>query len=111
MPHEHLVTPQSKPATTHQVRKPQNREGATNPLTLAEVKRLRRLYSKVKDADEIFLIGAGKGKASATSAFIAHLRKYYPEVADRVRRIERVDLESLTEAEILAIGRKMLLRP
>lgn len=70
-----------------------------------------KLYSKVRDADEIYLVGAGKGKASAIGNFVTHLRKYHPHVAERVRRMEKLDLESLTEAEIMAAGRKMFLRP
>lgn len=72
---------------------------------------ISKLYAKVRDADEIYLVGAGKGKASALGNFVTHLRKYHPKVAERVRRIERVDLEGMTEAEILAVGRKMFLRP
>jgi len=30
---------------------------------------------------------------------------------EKVRRIETLDLESLTEAEVMAAGRKMYLRP
>ena len=70
-----------------------------------------KLYSLVKDADEIYFAGAGKGKASAVGNFVTHLRKYHPKVAERVRRIEKLDLENLTEPEILAAGRKMFLRP
>lgn len=70
-----------------------------------------KLYSQVKDAEEIFLVGAGKGKSSAVGGFVSHLRKYHPEVAERVRRIERVDLESMSEPEILDAFRKMALRP
>jgi len=31
--------------------------------------------------------------------------------AEKVRRIETVDLENLSEAEVMATGRKMYLRP
>jgi len=48
-----------------------------------------RLYAQVRDAEEIYLVGAGKGKASALGNFVTHLRKYHPKVAEHVRRIER----------------------
>jgi hypothetical protein len=82
-----------------------SRRAATNPSFTS------KLYAQVRDADEIYLVGAGKGKASALGNFVTHLRKYHPKVAEHVRRIEKLDLESLTEAEIMAAGRKMLLRP
>ena len=70
-----------------------------------------RVLAHVKVADEIYLVGAGKGKASAVGNFVSYLRKQHPMYAERVRRIETVDLENLTEAEIMAAGRKMFLRP
>ncbi len=70
-----------------------------------------RVLSHIKDADEIYLVGAGKGKASAVGNFVTYLRKQHPLFAEKVRRIETVDLESLTEAEVMAAGRKMYLRP
>ena len=70
-----------------------------------------KLYAKVRDAEEIYLVGAGKGKASALGNFVNHLRKYHPKVAEHVRRIEKLDLENMSEAEIMAAGRKMFLRP
>jgi hypothetical protein len=70
-----------------------------------------KLYSQVREADEIFLVGAGKGKASALGNFVTHLRKYHPKVAERIRRIEKLDIEKMSDAELMASGRKMLLRP
>jgi hypothetical protein len=70
-----------------------------------------RVLAQVQQADELFLVGAGKGKASAVGNFISYLRKQHPQFAEKVRRIETVDLENLTEGELMAVGRKMMLRP
>ena len=70
-----------------------------------------RVLAQVQQADELFLVGAGKGKASAVGNFVSYLRKQHPHFAEKVRRIETVDLENLSEGELLAAGRKMMLRP
>jgi hypothetical protein len=59
-------------------------------------------------AQDIVLVGHGVGKSSAVDALLTHLKAHRPEVAQRVRAVEVVDLSALSEAQIEALVRAKL---
>lgn len=60
----------------------------------------------IHDADEILLIGHGKGKASYTLHLTQYLERKHPDVAQKVVDALAVDLENLSEGEILDLARE-----
>jgi hypothetical protein len=60
-------------------------------------------------ANEIVLIGSGKGKSSAVSVLQEHLNKHHIDLSRRVKATEIVDLSALTEPEIEAIAKRHMI--
>jgi hypothetical protein len=56
-------------------------------------------------AEKIFLISAGTGKANAGEVFLDYLSKKHKAVADRVLEVAKADVNKLTDNELLEIGR------
>ena len=59
-------------------------------------------------AQEIVLVGHGVGKSSAVDVLLSHLQAHHPELAQRVKGVEIVDLSALSEPQIEAIVRRKL---
>ncbi len=70
-----------------------------------------RVIAAVDGVGELYLVGAGKGKASAVANFISYLRKRHPQIAERVRRIETLDIPNMSEPELMAEGRRLFELP
>lgn len=60
-------------------------------------------------ASEIVLIGHATGKSSAVDVLVEYLKNHYPEIFQRVRDVETVDLSALTEPEVEAIAKRHML--
>lgn len=56
-------------------------------------------------AERIFLISAGTGKANAGEVFLDFLSKKHKAIADRVLEVAKADVNKLTDNELLEIGR------
>jgi hypothetical protein len=56
----------------------------------------------------IVLVGHGVGKSSAVDALLSHLKAHHPELAQRIKGIEVVDLSALSEPQIEAIVRRKM---
>ena len=56
-------------------------------------------------AGSVLLMGHGKGKSSAMACFIDHLERKHPSLAARVDGALDVDLEAMTEGQLLAAAR------
>ena len=70
-----------------------------------------QIVTAIDGVGELYLVGAGKGKASAVANFVSYLRKRHPQTAERVRRIETLDIPNMTEPEIMAEGRRLFELP
>jgi hypothetical protein len=56
-------------------------------------------------AESIFLISAGTGKANAGALFLDYLSKKHKALANRVLEVAKADVNKLTDNELLEIGR------
>jgi hypothetical protein len=59
-------------------------------------------------ADESVLVGHATGKSSAVDVLVEYLKTHYPEIFERVKSVETVDLSALTEPEVEAIARRYM---
>jgi hypothetical protein len=60
------------------------------------------------DAGDVVLVGHGVGKSSAVDVLLSHLKAHHPELAQRVKGVEVVDLSALSEPQIEAIVRRKM---
>ncbi len=56
----------------------------------------------------IVLVGHGVGKSSAVDVLLSHLKARHPDLAQRIKGVEVVDLSALSEPQIEAIVRRKL---
>ena len=63
------------------------------------------LSKEVADGTDIVLLGHGKGKANASHLFAGYLEKHHKEVAHRIQGEIRCDIDSITTAQLIQIGR------
>jgi hypothetical protein len=59
-------------------------------------------------ARDVVLVGHGVGKSSALDALLGHLKAHHPDLAQRVKGVEVVDLSALSEPQIEAIVRRKM---
>jgi hypothetical protein len=59
-------------------------------------------------ARQIFLVGHGVGKSSALDVLLSHLKAHHPDLAQRVKGVEVIDLSALSQPQIEAIVRRKL---
>lgn len=57
--------------------------------------------------DKIYLVGGGKGKASAMKNFVTFLEERHPEISSHVHQTLDIDEENFSDPEMLALARKM----
>jgi hypothetical protein len=62
-------------------------------------------------APAIVLVGHGVGKSSAVDVLLSHLKAHHPDLAQRVKAVEVVDLSALSEPQIEAMVRGKLGAP
>ncbi len=55
-------------------------------------------------ADSVILLGHGNGKANASHAFLAYVEKHYSDLAAKILGDLRVDIDDLTDPQVLRIG-------
>lgn len=60
-------------------------------------------------ADEIVLIGHGKGKSSAVDFLNTYLKKHHNGLFQRVKALETADLSALTDPQLEAIARSHMI--
>jgi len=65
-----------------------------------------RLASLLRDADEILIFGNGKGNSSAMVQLIRYLSKHHEDIAERIVSALTVDVEALTDNQLLAEARE-----
>jgi hypothetical protein len=59
-------------------------------------------------AKNIVLVGHGVGKSSAVDVLLSHLKAHHPDLAQRVKGVEAIDLSALSEPQIEAIVRRKM---
>jgi ABC-type transport system involved in cytochrome bd biosynthesis fused ATPase/permease subunit len=59
-------------------------------------------------ARQIVLVGHGVGKSSALDLLLSHLKAHHPDLAQRVKGVEVIDLSALSQPQIEAIVRRKL---
>ena len=59
---------------------------------------------EIKAADEVLLLGHGKGKSNASHIFEAYLRKHYSDVAEKIVADVRCDIDDITSNQLLRLG-------
>ena len=64
---------------------------------------------ELKGFDYIYLAGGGKGKASAVQNLATYLREHHHEMAKKIRAIQDIDAENMSDGELLAVARKMII--
>lgn len=64
----------------------------------------RSLAQQVRGATAIVVLGHGNGKANASHQFIAYVEKHDRALAPRILGEFRVDVDDLTDAQIVRIG-------
>lgn len=59
----------------------------------------------IAKAPQILLLGHGKGKANTMAKFVQFLENKHPQLAPKVVGMLNINLQALTEPEILALSR------
>lgn len=58
----------------------------------------------IKDAEEVLLLSHGKGKSNAGHVFESYLHKHYSDIANKVVADIRVDIDDITNDQLLRLG-------
>lgn len=66
----------------------------------------RSLAEQLKGADAILVLGHGSGKANASHQFITYVEKHVRDVARAILGDVRVDVDDLTDAQVLRLGQQ-----
>ncbi len=66
----------------------------------------RSLASQLQGAAAVLLLGHGNGKANASHQFIAYVEKHDRELAPAILGDLRVDVDDLTDAQIVRLGQE-----
>lgn len=64
----------------------------------------KTLALELKAADEVLLLGHGKGKSNASVLFASYLERHYSDVAAKVVAIVRCDVDDITDNQLLRLG-------
>ena len=64
----------------------------------------KTLAVALHNADEVLLLGHGKGKANASHLFYQYLERHYSDVAAKVVADVRCDIDDLTDNQLLRLG-------
>jgi hypothetical protein len=65
---------------------------------------LAALAAELQGADEILLLGHGKGKSNASHLFEAYLEKHHRDLAARIVGNIRMDIDDITDNQLLRLG-------
>ena len=66
----------------------------------------QKLSVEFMDAEHIYLVGAGSGKANSVNQFVDFLKAKHPNIAEKVLGTAIVDVNSLSNNQLLEIGRE-----
>ena len=66
-----------------------------------------RIIALIVGAEELYLVGAISDESKTLSSFVIHLGAHHPAIAEQVRRVSEIDLVNMSDAEIMAEGRRV----
>lgn len=69
---------------------------------------IKRVAHELVGFDHIYLAGGGKGKASAVHNLASYLKDHDPNIAKNIHAIQDIDAQNMTDPELLAEARKMV---
>ena len=69
------------------------------------------IATALKDVHEVLLLGHGKGKANSMLMLVQYLERKHPEVARKIVGAEDVNMDALTETQLLKIARDWFAEP
>ena|ERR1035437_1069105 len=98
----------SKPSIDPEYRKMLNQYFSGRKRGELDPQFAQKVADELKDAGGLYLAGGGKGKASAVHNFAAYLRDHHHDIASKIRKIEDIDAENMTDGQLLAEMRKIL---
>ena len=98
----------SKPSIDPEYRKMLNQYLSGRKRGKLDPQFAQKVANELKDAGDLYLAGGGKGKASAVHNFATYLRDHHQSIASRIRKIEDIDAENMTDGQLLAEMRKIL---
>jgi hypothetical protein len=67
-----------------------------------------RIAEALRDVDRVVLLSHGTGSSNASNVLAERLKTHHPGIDARIVRHEEVDTSAITEAQILAYGRRAL---
>lgn len=67
-----------------------------------------RVSTHLEEARQIVLFSDGKGRSNAGEHLVGYLKRYHPGLARRIVATERVDIAHLSDREIVAEGRALM---
>lgn len=69
------------------------------------------IIKELESARRIVVLSHGTGSSSAASQLMAKIRELRPELGQRIVAIQRCDLNAMTEPQMVALGKKLLVGP
>ena len=69
---------------------------------------VEKVSLELKGFEHIYLAGGGKGKASAVHNLASYLKEHHQDIASKIRAIEDIDAENMSDGELLAVARRMV---
>lgn len=70
-----------------------------------------KIATALKEAREVLLLGHGKGKANSMLMLVQYLERKHPEVARKIVGAEDVNMDALTETQLLETARHWFAEP
>lgn len=112
------------PATTTRVTTPENGSPATRGCVIRSRNEDRDLAGEADHADywveitkvlesarEILVLGHGKGKVNASHLWVSYVEKHRKDVAAKLVAEVRVDIDELTDAQVVGLARDFFASP
>ncbi len=65
----------------------------------------------IQDADDILIIGHGNGKANSAQDFVDFLDEKHPATARKIRGIQKVNMQAMTEPQLLRLVQEWTNQP
>jgi hypothetical protein len=69
------------------------------------------IANALRDVGDVLLLGHGKGKANSMLMLVQYLERHRPEIAHKIVGAVDVNMDALTEPQLLEIARKWYAEP
>ncbi len=88
-----------------QYRKQHNAKVGDRDRSILDPKFADNLFAEIKDSQYIYLVSAGTGKANSAHQFADYLKGKHPELLKRILGTGTADVNSLSNNQLLELGR------